>query len=102
MIGPKSDMLGVSHSLSERRLSGNETPRLLVANAGYDFVQDTLQYGDVQVAYNWNCCGLSVEYRQLALGSVRRNDNECCSVTFTLAGVGSAGSQYFKRSERIF
>jgi LPS-assembly protein len=72
------------------------------ADAGYDFVQDTLQYGGIQVAYNWNCCGVTVEYRRLALGSVRRNDNECCSVTFTLAGVASAGSQYFKRTERIF
>jgi LPS-assembly protein len=72
------------------------------ANAGYDFVQDAVQYGGVQVAYNWDCCGLSIEYRRLALGSVRRKDNECCSVTFTLAGVASAGSQYFKRAERIF
>ena len=72
------------------------------ADAGYDFVQDTLQYGGIQVAYNWNCCGVTVEYRRLALGSVRRNDNECCSVTFTLAGVASAGSQYFKRTNESF
>jgi LPS-assembly protein len=71
------------------------------ANAGYDFVQNALQYGGIQVAYNWDCCGLSIEYRRLALGSVR-NENECCAVSFTLAGVGAAGSQYFKRSERIF
>jgi LPS-assembly protein len=71
------------------------------ANAGYDFIQNALQYGGIQVAYNWDCCGLTVEYRRLALGSVR-NENECCSFTFTLAGVGSAGSQYFKRAERIF
>jgi hypothetical protein len=58
--------------------------------------------GDVRIDYNWDCCGLSIEYRRLALGSVRRKDNECCSVTFTLAGVASAGSQYFKRTERIF
>jgi LPS-assembly protein len=70
-------------------------------NAGYDFVQNALQYGGIQATYNWNCCGLSIEYRRLALGSVR-NENECCSVRFSLAGVGAAGSQYFKRSERIF
>ena len=70
-------------------------------NAGYDFVQNALQYGGIQTAYNWNCCGLSIEYRRLALGSAR-NENECCTVRFTLAGVGAAGSQYFKRAERIF
>ncbi len=70
-------------------------------NAGYDFVQNALQYGGIETTYNWDCCGLSVEYRRLALGSAR-NENECCSVSFTLAGVGSAGSQYFKRAERIF
>jgi LPS-assembly protein len=69
-------------------------------NAGYDFVQNALQYGGIQVAYNWDCCGLTVGFRRLALAV--RNENECCSVTFTLAGVGSAGSQYFKRAERIF
>ena len=70
-------------------------------NAGYDFVQNALQYGGIRVAYNWDCCGLSIEYRRLALGSVR-NENECCTFTFTLAGVGAAGSQYFKHSEQIF
>jgi LPS-assembly protein len=70
-------------------------------NAGYDFVQSALQYGGIQASYNWDCCGLSIEYRRLALGSAR-NENECCTVRFTLAGVGAAGSQYFKRAERIF
>ena len=70
-------------------------------NAGYDFVQNALQYGGIRAAYNWDCCGLTIEYRRLALGSVR-NENECCSFSFTLAGVGSAGSQYFKHAERIF
>jgi LPS-assembly protein len=70
-------------------------------NGGYDFVQNVLQYGGIQTTYNWDCCGLSIEYRRLALGSVR-NENECCSFSFTLAGVGSAGSQYFKHAERIF
>ena len=70
-------------------------------NAGYDFVQNALQYGGIRAAYNWDCCGLSVEFRRLALGSVR-NENECCTFTFTLAGVGAAGGQYFKHSERIF
>jgi LPS-assembly protein len=71
------------------------------ANSGYDFVQNALQYGGIQTTYNWVCCGVSVEFRRLALGSAR-NENECCSFSFTLAGVGSAGSRYFKSAERIF
>jgi LPS-assembly protein len=68
------------------------------ANAGYDFIQNALQYGGIQSSYNWDCCGLSVEYRRLALGSVR-NENQY-SFNFTLAGVGAAGN--LKHSERIF
>jgi LPS-assembly protein len=71
------------------------------AQAGYDFVQNALQYGQIQTSYNWNCCGLSIEYRRLALGSVR-NENECCTVRFTLAGIGAAGNQYFRYADRIF
>ena len=37
-----------------------------------------LQYAAVQTAYNWDCCGLSVEYRRFALGSVR-NENQFAS-----------------------
>jgi LPS-assembly protein len=79
---------------------GNPTKRGLSvgANSGYDFIQDALQYGGIQTSYNWDCCGLSVEYRRLALGSVR-NENQY-SFNFTLAGVGAAGN--LKHSERIF
>jgi LPS-assembly protein len=79
---------------------GNPTKRGLSAgvNAGYDFIQNALQYGGIQSSYNWDCCGLSVEYRRLALGSVR-NENQY-SFNFTLAGVGAAGN--LKHSERIF
>lgn len=70
----------------------------IAANAGYDFVQDALQYGGVQVAYNWDCCGFNVEYRRFALGSTR-NEN-LYRFNFTLAGVGSAGN--LRHSERLF
>jgi LPS-assembly protein len=68
------------------------------ANAGYDFVQSAVQFGGAQASYNWNCCGLSFEYRRYALGSVR-NENQYL-YSFTLAGIGTAGN--LKRSERIF
>ena len=79
---------------------GDPTRRGLSAgvNSGYDFIQSALQYGGIQTSYNWDCCGLNVEYRRLALGSVR-NENQY-SFNFTLAGVGAAGN--LKHSERIF
>jgi LPS-assembly protein len=61
----------------------------LAANAGYDFVQNSLQYGGVQAVYNWNCCGLTFGYRRFQLGSVR--DETQYLYSFTLANFGSAG-----------
>jgi len=65
---------------------------------GYDFSLHNLQYIGGQTGYNWNCCGLSFEIRKYSLGSVR-NDTQYL-YSFTLAGVGSAGS--LKRAERVY
>jgi LPS-assembly protein len=66
-------------------------------NAGYDFTLVQWQYYGVQASYNWNCCGLSFELRHYSLGSVRDDTEKLYS--FTLAGVGAAGS--LKRAERV-
>jgi len=65
--------------------------------AGYDFTLDQWQYYGAQASYNWNCCGLSFELRHYSLGSVRDDTEKLYS--FTLAGVGAAGS--LKRAERV-
>ena len=65
---------------------------------GYDYSLHNLQYIGGQTGYNWNCCGLSFEVRKYSLGSVR-NDTQYL-YSFTLAGVGSAGS--LKRAERVY
>ncbi len=57
-----------------------------------------LQYATLQANYNWNCCGLSVEYRKFELGSVR-NENSY-RFNFTLANIGTAGN--LRRTERLF
>lgn len=57
-----------------------------------------LQYAAVQASYNWNCCGLAVEYRKLELGSVRNEGTYRFS--FTLANIGAAGN--LRRAERLF
>jgi LPS-assembly protein len=67
-------------------------------NVGYDFEFQTLQYGAAQAAYNWDCCGISVEYRRFSLGSIR-NENQY-RFAFTLANIGSFGNM--KRQERLF
>jgi LPS-assembly protein len=68
------------------------------ANIGFDANLGSLQYASIQTAYNWDCCGLSVEYRRFALGSVR-NENQF-RFTFALANVGGFGN--LRRQERLF
>ena len=60
------------------------------ANIGYDLTLDQTQYLGVQAGYNRDCCGLALEMRRYSLGIVR--DDTQYLFSFTLAGVGSAGS----------
>ncbi len=57
-----------------------------------------LEYGGLQVTYNRNCCGLTVEVQHYALGTIR---NET-PITFnlTLSGVAAVGS--LVRAQRLF
>jgi len=68
------------------------------ASAGIDLNLGSVQYGAIQTSYNWNCCGLSIEYRKYELGSAR-NDNGY-KFNFTLANIGSAGN--LRHSEQVF
>jgi len=68
------------------------------ANIGFDANFSFLQYGAFQSSYNWDCCGVSFEYRRFAFGSVR-NENQY-RFAFTLANIGTFGT--LKRQERIF
>ncbi|MGD0791274.1 MAG: LPS assembly protein LptD, partial [Terriglobales bacterium] len=65
---------------------------------GFDANHGSLQYATAQTSYNWDCCGLSLEYRRFALGSVR-NENQY-RFSFTLANVGSFGN--LRRQERLY
>lgn len=92
----------VSNFKQMRVLAGFGSPNrpglAMAANAGIDLNLATVQYGAIQTSYNWNCCGLSVEYRKYELGSVR-NEN-VYRFNFTLANIGSAGN--LRRAERLF
>jgi len=65
---------------------------------GVDANLSSLQYASAQSSYNWDCCGLSLEYRRFALGSVR-NENQY-RFSFTLANVGAFGN--LRRQERLY
>lgn len=67
-------------------------------NAGVDSEFNLVQYSAAQTAYNWDCCGLSFEYRRFSLGQVR-NENQY-RFAFTLANIGSFGN--LKRQTRLF
>lgn len=60
------------------------------ANLGYDFTLTQTQYLGAEAGYNRDCCGLAFEMRRYSLGAVR--DDTQYLFSFTLAGVGSAGS----------
>jgi LPS-assembly protein len=68
------------------------------ASFGFDANQGNLQYATAQTSYNWDCCGLSLEYRRFALGQVR-NEN-MYRFSFTLANVGAFGN--LRRQERLY
>jgi LPS-assembly protein len=68
------------------------------ASFGFDANRGNLQYATAQTSYNWDCCGMSLEYRRFALGAVR-NENQY-RFSFTLANVGAFGN--LRRQERLY
>ena len=66
--------------------------------AGYDATRSFLQYTAVQSSYNWDCCGVSFEYRRWFLPGIR-NENEYRFI-FNLANVGAFGN--LRRRERLY
>jgi LPS-assembly protein len=69
-----------------------------ITSMNYDLRQGVLQQQAFQVSYNGSCCGLSFEYRRLALGPVT-SQNEF-RVALLIANFGSFGT--LRRQERLF
>ncbi|MGD0647811.1 MAG: LPS assembly protein LptD [Acidobacteriaceae bacterium] len=67
-------------------------------SAGIDLNYGTAQYITVQTNYNWNCCGIAVEYRKYDLGTIRNEG--AYSFNFTLANIGTAGT--LRRAASLF
>jgi LPS-assembly protein len=68
------------------------------ASVGFDANQNYVQYIMSQASYNWDCCGLSMEYIRIALGTVR--DENQYRFSFNLANVGAFGN--LKRQQRLY
>jgi LPS-assembly protein len=67
-------------------------------STGIDLNLASAQFVTFQTSYNWNCCGLSGEYRKYDLGTIR--DDGTYTFSFTLANIGSAGN--LRRAESLF
>ena len=65
---------------------------------GYDVTQRFFQNEVIQLSYNGSCCGIGFEFRRLALGTVR-SENQY-RVVLLIANLGSAGN--LRRQEKIF
>ena len=65
---------------------------------GFDTELRQLQFASAQTTYNWDCCGVTLEYRRYVIANVR-NEN-LFRFTFTLANIGSFGN--LRRQERLY
>jgi LPS-assembly protein len=68
------------------------------ATVGYDYEAKAVQYAGAQANYNWDCCGVTFEYRRWALGAVR-NENYY-RFALSLANFGTFGT--IRRLDRIY
>jgi LPS-assembly protein len=65
---------------------------------GIDANSGLLQFATAQTTYDWDCCGMTVEYQRYAIANVR-NEN-VFRFTLTLANIGSFGN--LRRQERLY
>ena len=65
---------------------------------GIDAELKQLQFATAQTTYNWDCCGVTLEYRRYAIANLR-NEN-LFRFTFSLANIGSFGN--LRRQERLY
>ena len=101
--GPVEDSTQVTCKFQQFRVAlgyGSLTRRGLSAAAsfGFDTEVKQLQFATAQTTYNWDCCGMTLEYRRYAIANVR-NEN-LFRFTFSLANIGSFGN--LRRQERLY
>jgi LPS-assembly protein len=69
-----------------------------IADVGYDFEFKVLQYGSAQASYNWDCCGITLEYGRWSLSNVR--NEPFYKFSFSLANIASFGN--LRKQDRLF
>ena len=63
----------------------------------YDIHLGILEYASAQASYNTDCCGLSVQYRRIFIGT---RDEHQLLLSFEISNIGSVGT--LNRQERLF
>jgi len=94
VLQPHQNQIRVTGGWGQMNRKGWNTATSLA----YDTIQHSLQYEVVQASYNGSCCGISFEYRRLALGPLR-NDNQF-RAALLIANIGTFGT--LRRQERVF
>jgi LPS-assembly protein len=94
ILQPEQNQIRVTGGWGQLNRKGWNT----ATSFAYDTIQHTLQYEVVQASYNGSCCGISFEYRRLALGPLR-NDNQF-RAALLIANIGTFGT--LRRQERVF
>ena len=69
-----------------------------MAAVSWNLERDFFQNMVGQVSYNWDCCGIALEFRRLGLGAFR-SENEY-RFSFTIANVGTFGT--VRREEDLY
>jgi LPS-assembly protein len=79
---------------------GHSTKRGFSAASSFGFDADnrSLQFLSAQTTYNWDCCGVTMEYRSYTVANVATEN--LFRFTFTLANIGGFGSM--RPQERLY
>jgi len=93
VLTPNSNQFRISVGM------GNENRRgwNVAALSFYDYRIGQLQYVSSEVTRNWDCCGLSVQYRRFNFGTRQENQFR---LAFAIANIGSFGT--LRKQERLF
>jgi LPS-assembly protein len=93
ILTPNSNQFRASFGIGNENRRGVNLGTL----AFYDYRIKQLQYVSTQLTKNWDCCGLSVQFRRFNFGSRQENQFR---VAFAIANIGSFGT--LRRQERLF
>ena len=103
LCGPTTSTIQTTCKFQQFRVAlgyGGLTKRGFSAatSVGFDAEIKQLQFATAQTTYNWDCCGMTLEYRRYAIANVR-NEN-LFRFTFSLANIGSFGN--LRKQERLY